>query len=93
MQFEAFFKNDNNLNVHKEQLGMLEDLKKKIASPSNEHAPVFKNFEKKSSDLFSNFNQFIDHARSINETFKYWDTFIHLIQLVENLIRADREGN
>ncbi|KAJ8050924.1 hypothetical protein HOLleu_04307 [Holothuria leucospilota] len=68
LQWEAFFKEGDNVQVHKEQLDMLVDLK-------------------------GNFDQFIDDARSSNETFKYWDTFIYLIQKVENLVRADRDGD
>ena len=28
-----------------------------------------------------------------NEPFKYWDKFIQIVSLVENLVRSDREGN
>lgn len=93
LQWEAFFKEGDNVQEHKEQLDMLVDLKGKVASSSNESAALFRNFEEKTPGLFSNFDQFIDHARSTNETFKYWDTFIHLIQQVENLVRADRDGD
>ncbi|KAJ8039008.1 hypothetical protein HOLleu_16589 [Holothuria leucospilota] len=72
---------------------MLVDLKGEVASSSNESAAIFQKFEEKSLGLFSNFDQFIDDARSSNETFKYWDTFIYLIQKVENLVRADRDGD
>lgn len=93
LQWQAFFEQGDNVQVHKEQLDMLEDLKEKVASSSNESAGVYKNFEEKSQGLFSNFNQFIDVARSSNETLKYWDTFIYMMQQVENLVRADRDGD
>jgi len=92
LQWDAFFKEGDNVH-YKEQLAMLEDLKLKIATSSTERAEAFQLFEEKSSGLFSSFEQFIDRARSTNETFRYWDTFIHLFQQVENLVRADRDGD
>ena len=88
-----FFKEGDNVQVYKEQLAMLEDLKSKIATSSTERAEAFQVFEEKSSGLFSSFEQFIDRASSTNETFRYWATFIHLFQQVENLVRADRDGD
>ena len=93
LQWEAFFQESDNIQVHKKQLEMLVDLKEKVSSASNESTALFRNFEEKSHDLFNDFDQFIGHARRSNETFKYWDTFIDLIQQVENLVRADREGD
>jgi len=30
---------------------------------------------------------------TLTMTFKYWDTFLHLMSYLENLVRSDREGN
>jgi hypothetical protein len=46
-----------------------------------------------SPGLFSSFDKSIGQARSDNESFKYWDTCICLIQQVENFVRADRDGD
>jgi hypothetical protein len=43
--------------------------------------------------FFSSFDKSISQARSDNVTFKYWDTFICLIQQVENLVCADCDGD
>ena len=95
LQCEAFFKEGDNVQVHKEHLDVLVDLKGKIASSSNESFAIFRTFEgkKNSHDLFRNFDHFIDNAKNSNETFKYWDTFIYLIQQVENLVHSDRDGD
>ena len=79
--------------MHKENLDVLVDLKGKIALSSNESFAIFRTFEENSHDLFRNFDHFIDNAKNSNETFKYWDTFIYLIQQVENLVHADRDGD
>ena len=78
--------------MHKEHLDVLVDLKGKIVSSSNESFAIFQTFEENSHDLFRNFDHFIDNAKNSNETFKYWDTFIYLIQQVENLVHSDRDG-
>ena len=94
LQWEVFFKEGDNVQVHKECLDVLVDLKGKIASSSNESLALFQTFEESSLclELFRNFDHFTDDANSSNETFKYWDTFIYLIQHIENLVHADRDG-
>jgi hypothetical protein len=72
---------------------MLVDLRGKISSSSNESVTIFHNFKEMSPGLFSISDKFIGQASSNNETVKYWDTFICLIQHVENLVRADRDGD
>ena len=93
LQWEAFFKEGDNVQVHKEHLDVLVDLKRKIASFSNESFAIFQTFKENSLGLFRNFDHFMDDAKNSNETFKYWDTFIYLIQQVENLVHADRDGD
>jgi hypothetical protein len=72
---------------------MLVDLKWKIASSSNQSETIFHNFDEMSPGPFSSFDKSIGQAMSDNETFKYWDTFICLNQQVENLVRADCDGD
>ena len=86
LQWETFFKEGDNVQVHKEHLDVSVDLKGKIASSSNESLALFWTYEENSLGLFRNFDHFIDDVNSSNETFKYWDTFIYLIQQVENLV-------
>ena len=93
LQWEAFFKEGDNVQVHKEHLDVLVDLKGKIASSSSESFAIFRTFEENSHDLFRNFNHFIDNVKNSNETFKYRDTFIYLIQQVKKLVHADQDGD
>ena len=79
--------------MHKDQLDMLTDLKGMVAWYSNEGVAFSRNFEENSIGRFSDFDHCIDVAKNSNETFKYWGTFIYLMQKFENLVRADRDGD
>jgi hypothetical protein len=76
----------DNPQGHKKQLDMLVDLKGKIASSSNQSETISHNFDEMSPGLLSSFEKSIGQAWSDNETFKYWDTFICLIQQVKNVM-------
>ena len=39
------------------------------------------------------FNKYRKEGCNLSETFKYWDTFIALVALLRNLVRADRDGD
>ena len=93
LQWEKFLKGGGNVQVHKEHLDVLVDLRAKIASSSNESLALFQTFEENILGLFRNFDHFIDDTNSRNETFKYWNSFIYLIQQIENLVYADRDGD
>lgn len=43
--------------------------------------------------LFVNFQKFVKKRREESELFKYWDNVLIIIQLIRDLIRADRTGN
>ena len=77
----------------KEQLDMLADQRGMVTSSSNKNVSFSHNFEENRISHFRDFVNFIDDARNSNETFKYWDTFIYLMQQAENLVRADRDGD
>ena len=43
--------------------------------------------------MFDDFEEFRSNKRKESETFLYWDTFIHMVRLAKDLVRADREGD
>lgn len=53
---------------------------------------IFRGLLKKFS-IHENFQSFIDLRRKESELFKYWDNLLILIQLIKDLILADRTGN
>ncbi|KAG1696934.1 Alpha-N-acetylgalactosaminidase [Nymphon striatum] len=89
LQLEAFFKQCD-LTKYADELKM----KAKVADKNPQDSQsLLRQFQAHSDSLLTDFDQFIEENRSKNETFLYWDTFIHLMTLLENLIRSDREGN
>lgn len=52
------------------------------------HIEIDCNVEK----LLEEFEAFIDLGRKTSEQFLYWDNFLRMLQLLKNLIRADRLG-
>ena len=53
----------------------------------------FKQFSASSAELNTEFDQFVLKDNEESVTFKYWNTFICLLALIENLIHSDREVN
>ncbi|KAG1692279.1 Glutamate receptor ionotropic, kainate 1 [Nymphon striatum] len=49
-------------------------------------------FADASSKLVEDLNSFIETQSSVNENFKFWAQFLHMMSIVHNLLRADREG-
>ena len=43
--------------------------------------------------MCNDLKQFIDNRASLNENVKYWVSFLEKMQIVFDLLRADREGN
>lgn len=50
-------------------------------------------FKDSSNDFIIDLQTYIDRRRKQSENFSYWMTFIELVIMLENLIRADREGD
>ena len=93
MQLAEFF-TQSDLTKYRKQLDLLLQLKASVADKkANETQKLLMDIKACSECLITDFDQFIFQNRNMNETFKYWDTFIHLISVLENLIRSDHEGN
>ena len=43
--------------------------------------------------MINDFNAFRADARINSETFAFWDTFVEMVSILKDLVRADREGN
>ena len=50
-------------------------------------------FRSKADGLFEDFKVFTDNRMSGNENFKYWLLFLDKMQIVFDLLQADREGD
>lgn len=69
-------------------------MQKSLATKDREESQKFlKLLQDKPLKLTDDFNNFIQLSCSSYKTFKYWNTFLEIVTLVENLIRSDREDN
>ena len=94
LEFEAFFKNADHVTRYTELLDHLVQFRAKVAEKDRvESVSLLQQFKANSSDLIHEFDQYILQCSKESETFKYWDTFLHLMSYLENLVRSDREGN
>ena len=93
LQFETFFVQEGHIHMYREQLDALSNLKSKFADSSCKNIEDFGDIGNVCDGMLSDFDHFVCDASKKNETFKFWNQFIDLFQLVENLVRADREGN
>ena len=92
LQLAAFFK--SNSNDYHDEITLIQDLQKSLADKDIEKSQKFlKLLQDKSLKLIDDLNTFIQLNSSRYKTFKYWNTFLEMVTLVENLIRSDREGN
>ncbi|KAK7047508.1 hypothetical protein SK128_019871 [Halocaridina rubra] len=91
---EGSFEQGGNAAQYSEHLENMVAFKAAIAKKSFDESVDILERSKTSTQLIpSAFDDLRNEARKSNETFKYWDTFITLATIFENLIRSDREGN
>ena len=94
LQWEAFFNEDDRATKYKDLLDTLLHLKEEVAAKSPESVPLLHTCQDHiGSELVDEFERFISKCCEESETFRYWNTFLHLVSHLENLIRSDREGN
>ena len=93
LQWAEFFK-QYNVEKYEEQINLLIQLKAKVSEEKcQESQHLLRSIQECSSPLISDFDKFVIDNTDRNKTFKYWDKFIQIVSLVENLVRSDREGN
>ena len=93
LEFEAVFKNADHVTRYKELLDNLVQFRAKVAEKDRvESVSLLQQFQANSFDLIHDFDQYILQCSEESETFKYWDTFLHLMSYLENLVRSNREG-
>ena len=79
---------------YKNILQVVQDIKISTEQRNCERSQGLLNKLSKISDEIQNdFDKFNKDRRGKTETWAYWDTFIQMVALLKDLIRADREGN
>ncbi len=93
LQWNEFF-NVNGVENYSEELNLLSNLKTSVSEKERHKSQqILDAFIEKSDKMLADFNDFREESVAKSETFKYWDTFVTMVSLLRDLIRADREGN
>ena len=72
----------------------MKELKDSIAKKERELNKIhMQSFIAYSDKLANGFEEFKAGGKLKSETFGYWDTFMQMVSLLKDLIRADGEGN
>ena len=93
LQWIEFFKHHSKKSYHG-LVKVLSQLREDVSEKKQEASQAkLTKFINESSSLVEDFQDFLNRKNARSETHKYWDTFLNLLTLLNNLIRADREGN
>lgn len=94
LQWAEFLRQNGKMQKYKSQLDILVEMRTKVAEKSHtESSSLLWGFQDTCNELMHDFDQFVLTNCQQSETYQYWNTFIHLMQNVQNLIRSDREGD
>lgn len=75
-------------------LESVRDLKTSVAAKDRPGCKtLLESFANSSTEMQDKFQEFKSAKCEKSETFGYWNKFVHMVYLVRNLIRADREGD
>ena len=93
LQINEFFHTDN-LRKYEQQIITVEMLYDSFHEKNiDESRQIFSEFKHSLSDLLKDFHEFIVLRCEESEMFAYWNNVLILIDLMNDLIRADRTGN
>lgn len=93
LQWSAFFEK-HGVEKYVELLKLVGEMKQEVSAKNKSRSKELLNsFLGLSGDQFENFEEFKRESKSESKTFFYWDRFIEMVRLANNLVRADREGD
>ena len=73
---------------------ILQELKESVASKDIlKSQEKLEAFNTSSKEMMAEFDEFKTEQHTKSETYRYWDTYVEMVSLLKNLIRADREGD
>lgn len=93
MQLDEFL-TEERLAKYEDQIITIELLRENYAANDIDSCPqLAKEFKETCSELLSEFRDFVVKRCKESELYNYWNSVVILINLMQNLIRADRTGD
>ena len=93
LQWCQFF-TQNGVNVYENEMKLLNLLKNAVAlQDRDESKRLLQMFSESSDRLTADFEIFQDACCKESENFKFWAQFIKMVQILKDIVRADREGD
>lgn len=90
--YKEFFA-EKGVQSYAEELSILKKLQSSVAQNDTSNSQKYMDeFGKAASPLIKDLNTFVHSHSSTNENFKFWTQFISMMEVVFDLLRADREG-
>ncbi len=93
LQWSEFF-SENGIEQYEDELALLKQLKDMVGNKDqNGSKRLLSAFLQQSKGLIDDFISFKESKSHMSETFTYWDKIVNFVDLLKDLVRADREGN
>ena len=93
LQWARFFQ-CKGTSAYIDELEILKLLKESVSEKARERSKrLLDRFVDDSLRMINDFNAFRADARINSEAFAFWDTFVEMVSILKDLVRADREGN
>ena len=93
LQWARFFQ-CKGTSAYIDKLEILKLLKESVSEKDREQSKrLLDRFVDDLLRMINIFNAFRADARINSETFAFWDTFVEMVSILKDLVRADREGN
>lgn len=90
--YREFFA-EQGIHPYSSELSILRDLQSTVEKKDITESPRYiVKFSEECTKLVDDLDKFIKARSESNENFKFWATFLDMIAVVQDLLRADREG-
>ena len=90
--YQEFFA-EQGIHPYTQELAILKDIQSAVEKKDiTKSQKCMDKFQEKSLKLVDNLDKFIKARSESNENFKFWATFLDMMTVVRDLLRADREG-
>ena len=90
--FKEFFE-DKDMHEHDFEIQQIALMRKHVSEKNTGQSLIYLNNFASNKKFYNDFRNFLIARSELNENFKYWLSFVKRMEVVYDLLRADREGN